>query len=54
MDMTELTDERKPYTILLDKGEVEFVRDFTKVDAVAPAVVATIRKAREAHEKGMA
>lgn len=41
-------EERKPYTILLYQSEVDFVRDETKVDAVAPAVVALIRKAKEA------
>ena len=41
-------EERKPYTILLTDAEVSAVRDMTKVDAVAPAVVAIVRKAIEA------
>ena len=49
---TEQTNDRKPYTILLADDEVAWVRDYTKVDAVAPAVVAVVRKAREAHERG--
>jgi len=47
-------EERRPYTILLTDTEVAAVRDMTKVDAVAPAVVAVVRKAMEAHEKGLA
>lgn len=52
MNPTEQTIERKPYTILLTDDEVAWVRDYTKVDAVAPAVVAVVRKAKEAHERG--
>ncbi len=52
MNPTEQTDERKPYTILLTADEVTWVRDYTKVDAVAPAVVAVVRKAMEAHDRG--
>lgn len=44
-------EERKPYTILLTDSEVAAVRDMTKVDAVAPAVVAVVRKAIEAENE---
>ena len=39
--------ERKPYTIQLSDGEVASVREITKVDAVAPGVVAIVRTAIE-------
>lgn len=42
--MNNATEERKPYTILLTDAEVADVRDITKVDAVAPAVVSIVRK----------
>ena len=41
--------ERKPYTIQLSDGEVAAVREITKVDAVAPGVVAIVRTAIEKH-----
>ena len=53
--MTEKTNEtrtRRDYSIKLYDDEVAAIRNITKVDAIAPAVVALLRKAIEENKNG--
>ena len=61
MSTTKTTKDRTPKTpreqkrdiaISITEREIAAVRDITKVDAVAPAVLAIVRKAIELHAKG--
>ena len=42
---------KRDYTIRLDDDEVAAIREMTKVDAVAPAVVAIVRTAIEQRQR---
>ena len=44
-------EEYKQVNIRLTQAEIEAVRDITKVDAIAPAVVSIIRKTIEQRAK---
>lgn len=44
-------EEYKQVNIRLTPAEIEAVRNITKVDAIAPAVVAIVRKTIEQREK---
>ena len=50
-DKNNHTREKRDITISLDSDEIAAVRDITKVDAVAPGVVAIVRKTTEEHAK---
>ena len=45
-------EEYRQINIRLTDAEIEAVRDITKVDAVAPAVVSIVRKAIEEKKNG--
>ena len=49
--MNKQDEDYRQINIRLTPAEIESVRDLTKVDAIAPAVVAVIRKAIEQSAK---
>ncbi len=49
--MENQTEKKRDITVSFTEAEIAAVRDITKVDAVAPGVVAIVRRAIEAHKK---